>query len=282
MLAFASLGLSPTLLAALAFGFGAIIGSFLNVVIYRLHTGRSLAGRSHCLSCGNALRWYELIPIVSYLGLLGRCNHCGARFTPRYLGVELLTAVLFALVALNFFDMVEMLILFVIMAVLVVIFVYDLRHLIIPDELVVLLLGLVLVRSSYHVHTGQLVLGDIVVHLSAAFGVAAFFWALWFYSRGRWIGFGDVKLVVPLGLLVGGSAVFSMVVLSFWIGAVISVLLLWVGRCTYRGKPVLSFLSGTLTMKSAVPFAPFLIVGCLVVLLWQVDVLSFFYYDVSY
>lgn len=88
-----------------------------------------------------------------------------------------------------------------------------------------------------------------------------------------------MKLVFPLGLLVGSTGVFSMVVLSFWIGAVISVGLLLVQKIGGGGKPALRFLGMPLTMKSAVPFAPFLIAGCLVVLLWQVDVLRFFFYD---
>lgn len=276
------LGLSSTLLAAIAFGFGAIIGSFLNVVIYRLHTGKSLAGRSHCMSCAAPLSWYHLFPLVSYLVLRGRCGHCSARFTARYFFVELLTASLFALVVLTYSDLVEIGLLLVAVALLVVVLVYDLRHMIIPDEYVIGLLGVALVREMYLVlAVGQDFRTSLATALCALLA-AGFFFCLWFFSKGRWIGFGDVKLVVPLGLLVGVSGVFSMVVLSFWIGAGISVLLLWLQKLLARGKPALRFWGIPLTMKSAVPFAPFLIAGCLLVLLFRFDVLTLFNYDFIY
>lgn len=275
------LGFPPYFLACIAFCFGAIIGSFLNVVIYRLHTGKSLAGRSHCMSCGTPLSWYHLFPLVSYLGLRGRCGHCSASFTPRYFLVEFLTAGLFALVVLTFTDLVEIGVLLVAVSLLVVVLVYDIRHMIIPDEYVLALSGVALVREVYMGVTGGVWQAG-VMNGFAALLAAAFFFSLWYFSKGRWIGFGDVKLVLPLGLLVGSAGVFSMVVLSFWIGAIISVGLLLLQKLGGGGKPALRFLGIPLTMKSAVPFAPFLIAGCLVVLLWQVDVLRFFFYDFSY
>jgi len=78
-----------------AFGFGVIIGSFLNVLIYRFHTGKSLSGHSHCLSCGTRLCWFELLPLVSYLGLRGRCRTCGCRIPNRYFLVEFATGMAF-------------------------------------------------------------------------------------------------------------------------------------------------------------------------------------------
>lgn len=278
----AHLGLSPFTLAAIAFGFGAIIGSFLNVVIYRLHTGRSLSGRSHCLSCAAPLRVWELIPLLSYLGLRGRCGHCKARFTMRYFGVELLTAVLFTMTVLSFMaDIVVLSIFLVVTSLLVVVFVYDLRHMIIPDEYVIALVVAALAREAY---AAVFVVESWIPFMYSALGatgVAAFFYMLWRMSSGRWIGFGDVKLAWPLALLIGSGGAFSMVVLSFWIGAGISLLLLGLGTLAVKtgGKPLLRFGLGTLTMKSAVPFAPFLIIGFLAVLFFKVDVLALFSYD---
>ncbi|MBY0309950.1 prepilin peptidase [Patescibacteria group bacterium] len=282
MFSLATLGLSTLVLSIIAFGFGAIVGSFLNVVIYRLHTGRSLQGRSHCLSCATPLRVWELIPLFSYLGLRGRCSHCRSRFTARYFGVELLTALLFVLTMLYFAtDVVLVGIFLFVMSLLVVVFVYDLRHMIIPDEYVVALTLAALGREFY---SAVVVLGTWVPFLYSAFAAstgALFFYALWFMSGGKWIGFGDVKLAWPLGLLLGSGGVFSMVVFSFWIGAGISLLLLALMKLSARsgGKPFLPFGLGTLTMKSAVPFAPFLIVSFLTVLFFQVDVLALLSYD---
>ena len=94
-------------------------------------------------------------------------------------------------------------------------------------------------------------------------------------SKGRWIGLGDVKLAWPLGLLVGSSLVFSFVVLSFWIGAVISLVLLAAARLE-EGKSYRRFLARPFTMKSAVPFAPFLITGALVTIFANFNVLTLF------
>ena len=258
--------------------FGLIIGSFLNVYIYRLHTGRSLQGSSHCLSCGTPLKWYELVPVVSYLVLRGRCRTCSSYIPFRYVLVELLTAALFVLEfylhGLSLLFMPALLLL----ALLVVVAVYDLYHLIIPDELVVALAaaGLLLVGLSvdtgWSAQTGQLLLQ----HIGAALAAAGFYASLWWFSHGRWIGFGDVKLAFPLGLVVGLPAVFSFIVLSFWVGAILSVLYMLIVQGLKRGQPYLSFHFVPLTIKSEVPFAPFLIIAFLIVWWFDLSVLTLF------
>ena len=110
----------------LAICFGVVIGSFLNVYIYRFHTGKSLAGHSHCLSCGRTLKWYELFPLISYLALRFRCRTCGCRIPARYFLVEALTGILFALTVTLTTNLSEVLLWWYILSVLVVITVYDL------------------------------------------------------------------------------------------------------------------------------------------------------------
>ncbi len=275
-------GVPLWLLVSIAALFGAIVGSFLNVVIYRLHTGRSLAGRSHCLSCGAPLSAHHLIPLLSYLALRGRCAFCGARFTPRYFLVELFTAVLFALVVATATDVVSAALLLPVMALLVVTVVYDIRHLIIPDECVLALLGLATLIVGYRAFGGGVFAWEsLLLDFLAALMTMAFFFALWWSSGGRWIGFGDVKLAGPLALLVGDSGAFSLVVLSFWVGAGVSLFLMAAAALAVRlrGKISLPFPALPLTMKSAVPFAPFLIAGCLLVLFFGLDVLTLLSYD---
>ncbi len=259
------------------FTLGAVIGSFLNVVIYRMHTGRSLNGRSHCMSCGKVLSWHELFPVFSYLYLRGACKGCSAYIPPRYLMVEILTGLLFALVwHLYAFDPVLLVLNLLLVSVCVVMLVYDIRHMIIPNELSILVGIIATMFLGYFVGTGgevALVLGHVVASLSAAF----FFWALWFVSKGRWIGFGDVKLALPFGFLVGLEGVFSMVVFSFWIGAIVSITLLGLERLTKRGKIRLHFLASPLTIKSEVPFAPFFIAGFLLVHLLHADIFTLTY-----
>ena len=252
--------------------FGLIIGSFLNVVIYRLHTGRSLAGSSHCLSCGKPLRWYELLPVVSYIGQRGRCRGCGSYIPLRYALVELLTATLYLWLWVAIPLGWSFLLWLVLLAVLVVIVVYDLYHLIIPDELTatiaVVSVGIFIIQFGVSDLTAWLWAG-------AGAGIALLIYGgLWAVSRGRWIGFGDVKLALPLAFVLGAGGSASFVVLSFWVGAVISVSLLGIQWLLKRGQRHLSFLSIPLTMKSEVPFAPFLILAFLLVALSHISAIE--------
>ncbi len=254
--------------------FGLIIGSFLNVYIYRLHTGKSLAGHSHCLSCGAGLKPYELIPLVSYLLLRGRCRTCGCYIPIRYFVVELTTALLFLGAYSLASDIYELVFLLLTMSILVVITVYDIRHYIIPDSLTAALtLGAFLWYASLLLNgTEWIFIGESIL---AALAGTGFFFLLWFISKGAWLGFGDVKLAFPLGLIAGPSLVFSMIVYSFWFGAAISLLLIGLGKLV-RGQVRLQKLFGRLTIKSVVPFAPFMIAGCLIVLFTSFNVLSLF------
>jgi leader peptidase (prepilin peptidase)/N-methyltransferase len=132
------------LLAVIFFILGLIIGSFLNVVIYRLNTARSLGGRSACMSCRSQLTWYELIPVFSFVGLLGRCRNCKTKISVQYPLVELTSGIIFLALFLRFQDLffintVSFSVTFIYYAfmfsLLLVIAVYDLKHKIIPDIL---------------------------------------------------------------------------------------------------------------------------------------------------
>lgn len=258
-----------------AAGFGLIIGSFLNVFIYRLHTGKSLSGRSHCLSCGRHLSWYELFPVLSYLILRGRCRTCSSSIPIRYLAVELLTALLFVGVVTLTYDALLILMLWFVLSVLVVILVYDIYHFVIPDILTLFLTIGVAVLYFYRWWLTDFSTLDVLIAAAASCGGVAFFLFLWHVSKGAWLGFGDVKLAFPLGMLVGPTLVFSFIVSSFWIGAVVSIMLLLIQHYR-RGKSHLRFLSPKLTMKSEVPFAPFLIAGALLTFFFSFNVLTIF------
>lgn len=257
---------------------GLVIGSFLNVYIYRLHTGRSLAGSSHCLSCGTPLRWYELLPVLSYLSLRGRCRTCTSYIPFRYVLVETLTATLFLIEFYRHGSSYELLFSFVLMSILVMIAVYDIYHFIIPNELVAALGVVAVPMVLWSQVPGTLVEVAVALgwHAAAALAAAAFYAALWRISSGRWIGFGDVKLALPLGFIIGLPAVFSFVVLSFWVGAIMSVSYLGILQLLKRGQRHLRFQLVPLTIKSEVPFAPFLIISFLLVWWFDVSVLNIF------
>lgn len=270
---------------------GLIIGSFLNVVIDRFHTNKSLSGHSHCMSCGHRLRWYELFPLLSYMFLIGRCKECGCKIPPYYFLVELATAVLFLMVFAQLSLTLLMLFSLALVSVLMVVTVYDIYHMIIPDQLVVLLTGF---ATGYFVlaYWGVWNLEAFIWHAIAAVGAFLFYGGLWFISKGRWIGFGDAKLAIPLAFILGVPGVYSFIVLSFWIGAILSLLLLLalyirhqvklvslhnklsrakIGNYT---KPSIALYSKSFTMKSEIPFAPFMVVAFVIVYLCEVNVLS--------
>lgn len=248
--------------------FGLIIGSFLNVVIYRFHTGKSLNNRSHCLSCGKVLHWYELFPVFSYLLLRGRCRNCQSFIPYRYILVELLTALSFVLAYFKTINIIEFIILSSILSTLIVGLVYDLYHMIIPDEVSILSAALALLLIIWQSD------GDVyfvVLSLLAAVVCFALYGSLWFFSKGKAFGLGDAKLSVALGLMVGLSGVFSFITLSFWVGAFWALSLIGVQKILHTTKHI--FRLPRVKMKSEIPFAPFLIIAFALVYFWDVNVL---------
>lgn len=232
--------------------FGLIIGSFLNVVILRFNTQKGINGRSQCFSCAKKLEWYELLPVVSFVALWGRCKGCRSPISLQYPMVEGSTAVLFvllyyAILPIDLPSLIYLVLHMIAAAILIVIFVYDLRHKIIPDSLSFTLMVVSFVSlfvggtTLFHLPSVWDFLGGVIFFL--------FFGGLWFVSKGRWIGFGDAKLVVSLGWLAGLVYGVSGLFMAFWIGAVLSVIYLVImkKKRTIRGVEV--------------PFAPYLILG---------------------
>jgi leader peptidase (prepilin peptidase)/N-methyltransferase len=258
--------------------FGLIIGSFLNVVILR-HGARTVGGRSGCLSCGAPLHAYDMVPVFSWLTLRGRCRDCGSRISIQYPLVEATTAILFALIGSAALSIPLTLLALIIAALLVLIAAYDIRHTIIPDEWVYSFALLSFIASSPVAlsSAGQGGAMGILLLLLAGPVTALPLFALWAVSRGRWMGFGDVKLAVGIGWLLGLSSGLSAIFLAFVIGAVVSVGILsvqYLRARRVRGSRItrLGQRAHGLTMKSEVPFGPFLIAACLV--LWLMMMLS--------
>lgn len=265
---------------SLVFVLGAIIGSFLDVFTLRFHTGRSIKGRSHCLSCGKTLRWYELFPVISYLRQRGRCANCGSQIPIRLLLIEITTGLLFVLVYEYSTTLIALGLHFTLGSLLLVITLYDQRHMIIPDRLT-LLVGLLAVAITLYKLPTYGLWPFLYPYLFSAMAAFSFFAFLWVVSKGRWIGFGDAKLAAPLGLLLGPLATFSFIVFSFWIGAAISLVLLSLQKLQSRGQLPLPIHLLPITMKSEVPFAPFMIAAFILVYLGGADVLglmSFWFY----
>lgn len=256
------------LLPIVVFGLGLIIGSFLNVVILRLNTGRSIAtGRSTCARCSTKLSWYELVPVFSFLGLRGKCKTCKEHISFQYPLVELITGIIFVLLytkeilpmGFTFISTVSFLGGATIASLLIVMLVYDAKHKIIPDTVVypfIVLAGLSVLWKSFTT-SGTVVVPLIISGLL----LATPFFLLWFFSKGKAMGFGDVKLALGMGALVGIAGSITIFLLSFWIGAIVGLLLIASSRAG---------------MKTQIPFAPFLIIALFLVSICGVTIQSLF------
>jgi prepilin signal peptidase PulO-like enzyme (type II secretory pathway) len=255
----------------LFFVFGTIVGSFLNVVILRMHTGRTVGGRSACMSCGNTLKWYELAPIISFIFLKGRCRKCQSAISIQYPLVEFIAGALFAIFAYKEFflsgefSLVTTTLFFIkclIWSVLLVIVVYDLRHMIIPNTASFLFALLALLLLAIRIWQSDNFRFEVSSSVLGALALFLFLYALWAISNGRWIGLGDAKLAVGIGIYLGLAQGVSALAFSFWIGAVVALSIL----AGERLKDNFGLRKGikSLTMKTEVPFAPFLITGMFV------------------
>ena len=205
-------------IAALAL-LGLMVGSFLNVCIFRIPLGQSIVHPpSRCMKCGNALRWYHNVPVVSWLVLRGRCGFCGEPVSARYPAVELLTGVVFALHGLAFEPGPLMLVRLVFAAVLIVLAFIDIDHRILPDSMT--LTGIPLgVLASLWLPPGW---RDSLIGIAIGGG------SLWLIAEGyyRWrkvegMGMGDVKMLAMIGAVLGWRAVVVTLVLSSCSGALV-------------------------------------------------------------
>lgn len=251
---------------------GTIIGSFLNVVIFRFNTGKTIVkGRSMCMTCSQTLRWYELIPVFSYLFQLGKCRRCAERISHQYPLVELTTGIIFVLIAYHFlpalyfspFSYLFLLSFYVfIFSILIVISVYDIRHKVIPDKLVYTY-AFVSFLSIFvnHFGVGSLFILPSISFIIAGPLLALPFALLWLLSKGKWMGLGDAKLMLGIGWMMGPSLGLAVIILAFWIGAIVSLLVMLLSH-------------KKMTMKTEIPFAPFLILSTLIVFLFNLDIFS--------
>lgn len=261
---------------------GTIIGSFLNVVIFRFNSGKTIVkGRSICMTCNRDLRWYELIPILSFLIQNGKCRRCAIKISHQYPLVEFLTGLVFALISYKFLPImytslsvyVLIVVFFVfIFSLLIVISVYDLRHKIIPDKLVYIFIFisfLSLFVNSSIAGAGFIFMLPSWTGLIAGPILAIPFALLWYFSKGRLMGLGDGKLILGIGWLLGLSAGLFSLVISFWLGTIVGLLLIFLSK-------------KRMNMKTEIPFAPFLIISAFITFLFSFNfysLIKFFSFD---
>ncbi|PLX27379.1 hypothetical protein C0583_03635 [Candidatus Parcubacteria bacterium] len=240
-----------------------MIGSFLNCLIWRLHTGEGMMDRSRCPKCKHKISWYDNIPVLSYLFLLGKCRHCKEGISWQYPVVEFVTGVLFLLAFMvEFpidFEILNLTSFFIIIkswfviSVMIIVFIYDLRwylildRVMIPSFIIVFLLNL---ASGYL--SGNLV---EILWKSLICGIigGSFFLIQFLISKGKWIGGGDIRLGFLMGLVLLWPGVIIALMLAYISGAIISVFLIMIGKKKWG---------------SQVPFGIFLSTATIVTMFW--------------
>ncbi|PIR97620.1 MAG: prepilin peptidase [Candidatus Doudnabacteria bacterium CG10_big_fil_rev_8_21_14_0_10_41_10] len=254
------------LVSILIFIFGLIVGSFLNAVIYRLYKNKTLMGFSACPRCSHRLFPKDLLPLFSFLWLGGRCRYCKKKISWQYPLVELGTATIFTILArqilflggsldLSASNLLGLGFGLIFVSVLIIIFVFDFRYYLIPD--IAIILGTIL-AMVYRLTIPEISLKSGLYGMLVLVG---FFGILFLVSQGRWIGFGDVKLGVFLGLMLGFSLSVLMLGMAYVGGAVVAVVLV-----LFKKK----------TMKGVLPFGTFLTASTVAVFLWGEQILNWY------
>jgi leader peptidase (prepilin peptidase)/N-methyltransferase len=256
------------ILGTLFFTLGLVIGSFINALSFRYNSGKSILTASACFSCGEKLKARDLVPVLSFLFLKGKCRDCGSKISVQYPLVELITGAVFLLIYVKIQDLLfvsaEMfvastLVMLAFWAIFIFIAVYDFKHKIVPDGAVY--------TMSFIAISDILWRGEFIRFF---YGFILFtpFFLLWFLSRGRLMGLGDGKIALALGLLLPIAVSSSGVILSFWIGALYAVFIMSKQRIGLNkaGKKT--------TMKSELPFVPFMFLGSFAAFYFGLDILS--------
>ncbi len=247
----------------LSFLYGAAIGSFVQVVVARLNVAPIIRSRSKCLSCGEALRILDLIPIFSYLFLKGRCKYCKIPYGIETLATEIGFGVVFILVyhfmlasaapAVAVWWLIYYTLVFVSLGVIAL---YDYKHSYVP----IIFLGLfsflsIIMLGIRYMHDGgnSVLLGPLVVALP--------FLLIWLVTKGRALGFGDVLLYLAVGAFFGIEQGLAVLLISIWLGAAVGVIVYLQRRKKHN-------------TNTAIPFVPFIVAAFLIVLFTDIGIFS--------
>jgi len=257
-----------TLVILGTFILGLMIGSFANSVIYRLADLKTiLKERSLCPHCKNKLGFWDLIPLISFAFLLGKCRYCSQRISFTYPAVELLTGLIFVTIYLYFGLTFYAVLLAIIFVGLIVIAFYDFRKMIIPDEILlpIAILAVLSLIMSIFVKSGFGYPKTGLENLLLSFyGLVTFSLPIIFLfvvSKGKWMGFGDIKLGLFLGLVLGFPSAIVAIFLTFLIGGLAGIILVALGKKQLKDK---------------VPFAPFMILGMMMAIFWGEQILNWY------
>ena len=248
-------------MALFVFVLGLVMGSFLAALTYRIPNEISISkGRSFCPKCKKSIKWFDNIPLLSYLILGGKCRNCGKAISKRYFLIELFSGILFLLTYLMYGQIVMNLVwmtgltfligtlsLFVLVFLLMGVFIVDKEHQFIPDEFV--FLGILVVFIAAFFSGTELIYEMVLAGLASSF----FLLLIHLLTRGKGMGLGDVKLAILLGTVLGLQLSLVWMFLSFVLGSVVGIILLTLGSAK---------------MKQRIAFGPFLVTSFFLTILF--------------
>jgi leader peptidase (prepilin peptidase)/N-methyltransferase len=236
-----------------AFVLGGIWGSFCNVCIYRLPDNDSvITGRSFCRSCKNKIKWYDNIPLLSFIFLRGKCRSCNNKISSQYFLVELISAISFLFIYFIYGLSVTTLLLIILSIFFIIIFFIDLKHYIIPNELTfpLMLIGFV---KSFDPNLNQTIFPNYINSLLGGFfGYAVIWLIIFFYKKVRnkeGMGLGDAKLMAVVGFWFG----WASIPFTIFISSAVALVLV-----------IPSLIKKTRNMSAQIPFGPYIIIGCII------------------
>ena len=236
-----------------AFVLGSIWGSFCNVCIYRLPDNDSVVTkRSFCRSCRNKIKWYDNIPLLSFIFLKGKCRSCNNKISSQYFLVELISAISFLLIYFLYGLTITTLLLIILSIFFIIIFFIDLKHYIIPNELTfpLMLIGFI---KSFDPNLNQTIFPNYINSLLGGFFGYAIIWLIiFFYKKVRnkeGMGLGDAKL---------------MAVVGFWFGWLSIPFTIFISSAVALVLVIPSLIKKTRNMSAQIPFGPYIIIGCII------------------
>jgi len=245
------------------FLFGLIIGSFINCLVYRLKNKESLSGRSFCPHCKKQINWHDNIPLLSYFLLRAKCRWCRKKISVQYPLVELVTGILFLVVFLATIKQFSNLTIYQFILLgrnwlfaifLIIIFLYDLKYYLIPDKISLPAMVVALIFNIF-------LYNIFINYLLAALIAGGFFFLQFIISKGKWIGGGDIRLGLLIGLMLGWPNILVALIISYILGSIIGLGLIIAKRAT---------------MKSPVPLGTFLSIGAFISLLWADKIIEWY------
>lgn len=245
------------------FVFGAIFGSFINCLVYRLHSNKTMLGRSFCPKCNHILGFFDLFPIFSYIFLKAKCRYCQKKISVQYFLVELFTGIIFSFGYWFYFlyssgseaNILSLIFYLIISLFLIIIFLYDLKYYLVLDLIV---WPAIIIAFSFNFFILKV---DLLNLLIAGVIGSSFFGIQFIVSKGKWIGGGDILIGLLIGFVLGWPKAILAIFISYILGSIIGVILL-----TFKKKG----------WSSQLPFGPFLVFSTWLLILFGDVILNWY------